>query len=93
VVLAIAAVGLDGLALTAAESDGGRGWAFAFPCVCLNGLASPFCASVAAYFAIVSLSRHRGRDGIAWLALVLAAGAAAGAMLILKWSGEAVSAV
>lgn len=93
IVLALTAVGLDGLAFAAGTSAGGRGWAFAFPCLCLNGLAAPACAGVAACFALRRLGRRRGLDGVAWLALALAAAAAGAGLLMAEWSGEAVSAV
>jgi hypothetical protein len=75
------------------SGNGGRGWAFCFPCLCLNGLASPACAITAVCLAVVNLVGARGRNGVAWLALALAACAAYGAVLMLKWSGEAVAAV
>jgi hypothetical protein len=91
--LAFVAIGMDGLAFAAGISDGGRGWAFAFPCLCLNVLASLACAIMAVCLAGGNLVSSRGRDGVAWLAFALAAAAACGAFLLVKWSGEAVAAV
>lgn len=91
--LAIVAIVMDGIALSAGMGGDGMGWALAFPCLFANGLLVPICACVSVCFGIVSISCRRGRDGLAWLAVFLATGAAYGAICIAKWSADAVTGV
>ena len=92
-VLAVAALGLNGMAVSAGSTDGGRGWAFAAPCVCASDLAAFVCAAAAAWCALISLSRRGGRDGVAWIALALAAGAVWAGVVIAQRTAAHVAAV
>lgn len=68
--LVVVAILFDLMALLAGLSDGGRGWAFKFPVLCLNGAAAPLLSLVALVLAIVCLVRSNGRGVIAWLVLI-----------------------
>ena len=91
--LALAAAALDGLTLLVGLQGGGTGFAFDFPCFCL-GVPAGWVLSLAATLAAVgALHRRRGRDVLAWLAVALALGTAAGGWVLLQWAFEAVAAV
>lgn len=74
-------------------SRGGDGWAFSFPCLLANGFLTPFMAVIAGIAAIAQLSRSRGRNSVAWIALVIAIATGITALWMLNRSIEAVASV
>lgn len=91
--LALLAFVTDAIAVLVGMSEGGAGWAFSFPCLLANGFLTPFIAVIAGIAAVAQLSRSRGRDSIAWIALILALATGIAALWMLNRSFEAVASV
>ena len=89
--LSACAVAMDCVAFAAGQSRGGYGWVTAFPCLCLNGLAAPVVAAASVALAIAAFRSQRVRRWRPWAALALDAAAVVGAVILYRWSFEAIA--
>lgn len=91
--LVIVAIVSNAMSFASGMSEGGAGWAYAFPCLLANGVLIPVVALGAGVLASVQLVHMRGRDAIAWIVMFIAAVSGIAAVWMLLHAIEAVASV